>query len=764
MSIGVTLSSADNFIDAVCFNPICFVDLTSVDIGNRDSVEVEAIRRSIRDDRIYRFTMSTNSPMFDSARNLIAWSSSGNPSGVPVPVWNSSDNVVEVYKLPPGLRWPTMYCSKQPLEDYVFPEFIIRRMDVLHRHRVNATMNRLWYRPDGDNSSSDTRIVWAGSPGCGKTVAVNEIVLDCILKLHNLGLAENQAKLWQFFIRNGLSLSKYYYDVNSNRVSHKLYSFPNSNSLLIYLRDFYKNNKNSFVIFEMDENEVLCPYIEMPFLLSLSCRGLDQSIKWILKSPHVIYLYNPMVEFEFKFFLDVCFAFCDIKDEKEKKTQKENDLSFKDEYLHRFHAQGGILRKIFANSFIDPVTIVFKDGVSSKSEALTALAKCSPTDLNTTVNLLVGAEFNFSTSFEDANYRDFRDFSYKLGSGSRFFPPASILYEYLHMTVNWRINILSDHIALSVGNYVTFPVDLISQSSNALFQIQERTCLYGGILRKPNIVYKMPNNFYMASWTFYECNPDVFENATKLQKKKKKLRVHTSIYYAQAIKDEERTSLIEKLPMTSSICYFSVQYLKRSFQELSSTYVYTCDMHNGPVFDYLTVDPLQKQLFLFQATLLDPQKHPVKISAFIEFLSSLHLNMATSIDAIYFFMIISAHDTLGSQHFFSFELAGLKLNACYLQTYSSVAGLSALKKVVILNPGCERYSVSMMADDEIRNLNKEELAILRTIGGCFQDKKIHKTVLPSALYQDLFGFLGFSSKIKPYICRAAFLGTNVSGA
>ena len=73
-------------------------------------------------------------------------------------------------------------------------------------------------------------------------------------------------------------------------------------------------------------------------------------------------------------------------------------------------------------------------------------------------------------------------------------------------------------------------------------------------------------------------------------------------------------------------------------------------------FDYLTADPLQKQLFLFHATLLDPQRHPIKISVFIELLSNLNLNVATSNIEFIFFMIISAHDSIKSQHFCSFEI------------------------------------------------------------------------------------------------------------
>ena len=200
------------------------------------------------------------------------------------------------------------------------------------------------------------------------------------------------------------------------------------------------------------------------------------------------------------------------------------------------------MRNILANTFKDPVPILFSGTVSSQSEALVALVKCTPFNLNSTVNLLVVAEFNLPTSFEENEYYvDFRNFC--LDVGSRFFPPSSIPYEYFHWPVNWRIKILSDHIALSISKSVTCPVDLKTQSSYALFQIQERTSLYGGILRKPNVFYKLPDNFYMTLWTFYECSPDVFEEATKHQKNTKKLTKSSYLHLlcSKAIHREERT-------------------------------------------------------------------------------------------------------------------------------------------------------------------------------------------------------------------------------
>ena len=93
-------------------------------------------------------------------------------------------------------------CVKQEaaIDDFIFPEFIIRRMNSLHRHRVNATLKRLWYRPVDPKINSGEKVVWAGSPGCGKSIAVSEIVLECILKLQEVGNVDNQSK-WPFFLK-----------------------------------------------------------------------------------------------------------------------------------------------------------------------------------------------------------------------------------------------------------------------------------------------------------------------------------------------------------------------------------------------------------------------------------------------------------------------------------------------------------------------------------------------------------------------------------
>ena len=75
-------------------------------------------------------------------------------------------------------------------------------MKNLHRHRVLATTNRLWYQPEELNLGSDEKVVWAlVSPGCGRTMAVNEIIVECVFKLNEIGKKNKNTKN-QFFFRN----------------------------------------------------------------------------------------------------------------------------------------------------------------------------------------------------------------------------------------------------------------------------------------------------------------------------------------------------------------------------------------------------------------------------------------------------------------------------------------------------------------------------------------------------------------------------------
>jgi hypothetical protein len=724
-----------NFINVALQNPIDIIDLSDVSFenpsnSNEPSMRILEIKKSLSDDRIYKFVMSTNSSKFELLNKSFEWT--------------AVESAVEVYKLPTDLFWPTMYCTKQSTSnDFFCPEFIIRRMNHMHRHRVNATLNRLWYRPN-DYSHLRTMIMWVGSPGSGKSVAVSEIILECILKLDKIGKAKNGTN-WQFFFRINKSIIKFYYNSEINRVSQKLYNFSSVDLMLFHLQGEYVSNMNSFVIYELNEDEN-CPIIDMPFLLSTSCRDLDQNFKHIEKSVHTKYLYDPLIDFEFKFFLDVCFAFGRLE-----------NVHPKAEYIRRFNLQGGILRKLLSPHFVEPVKLVFSSN-DNHIIALKEMAKCSPKNINSTVNSIVGVFFNFSISLESDTYILFKN---EIKQPFHFLP-ESIPFEFYHLSENWMVSILSEHIALAISNMVSFPTNLEETSSLALFQIQELMSIYGGILKVPNESYSLSEGFKMSSWSFYKCCSEVYHSAiTNHKSSSKSLKKHPNLSFAKPIEFNVVKSLIGLLPNTNKIWRFYGQYLKIPFQQLSTSYVYKSSVHNGPVFDALAANPADKQLFLFQMTLNDLLLHPVKICAFIDVLSCLRLN-PSDVEEIYFFMIISAHDNIDKQHFFQFELEKLKFNACFFKEYTSKDGLSALKTVISMNSDGQKYKSDLIGDVEAKKMTVNQMNILKTIGGIYHNDSFYNIRLSSELYNKLFLFLEFAEKIHSYICRSQFMQSSVS--
>ncbi len=80
-----------------------------------------------------------------------------------------------------------------------------------------------------------------------------------------------------------------------------------------------------------------------------------------------------------------------------------------------------------------------------------------------------------------------------------------------------------------------------------------------------------------------------------------------------------------------------------------------------------------------------------------------------------------------------------------------------------MDPRCVRISSVEMTEGEKKQITRKEMAILNTIESFKRDKSIWKFGLPQQLFDNLFTFLSFASKIRPYVCRAAFMNADVSG-
>ena len=116
------------FLDVILNDKISVVDISNVDFDDIESVN--EIKKLVNGQRAYKFIKSMDS--LDSDAKAFADSIE----------WDNVANAVEIYMLPKGFIWPTMICDKQ---NFIrFPEFVIRRMNNLHRYRVSTTLERLW--------------------------------------------------------------------------------------------------------------------------------------------------------------------------------------------------------------------------------------------------------------------------------------------------------------------------------------------------------------------------------------------------------------------------------------------------------------------------------------------------------------------------------------------------------------------------------------------------------------------------------------------
>ena len=117
-------------------------------------------------------------------------------------------------------------------------------------------------------------------------------------------------------------------------------------------------------------------------------------------------------------------------------------------------------------------------------------------------------------------------------------------------------------------------------------------------------------------------------------------------------------------------------------------------------------------------------------------------------------MIISVHHRIETQHFFSFSLDGVHLNACYLEDFASDVGQTLLKKVLRV-----KKSENDLSPHEVRSYSKQETNLLKK-WRLFGDGTQSNYYLEQENYNEILKFLQVASKIRPYICRAAFMASD----
>ncbi len=493
--------------------------------------------------------------------------------------------------------------------------------------------------------------------------------MESILKLHNMGTSEDLP--WQFFFRNGNYLTRYFFNREKFAVDFDVRYFSALTDLFAFIRYEYEICPTSFIIYEMEENEIM-KNIEMPCLLSTSCRELDKALKVVKKGSNKFYfLYDPLEFLEFEHLIKVCCSFQGL------------DNSYADSMIRRNKEFGGLLRPTFQTDF----TSIFATTETFDAAKAEALKVCTPFNVHSDVNALVGIKFNLGLERNDS------------------------LWDVYHDRNNWQVKFLTLEIAVEVGKKLkVLPSNI---SPEYMYQIQEAANLFGGPLRKTDATLSLPDNYYIEKWAFYDCS--TFSNPDR----------KCSLAECASLNSTKKANLIKLLPQTSSISIFKGQILMRPFSELSTKYVYRSSVHNGILFDCMTADPKNRRLFLFQSTTSDPLAHGCGITGFLSAMNGLQVK-PDELQEIYYYMLASAHKPSDTQHFFYFHLSKrVSLHCCFLSKYVSEHKF-LMEKVFIIS---DKRSPPEFSAFEVSQLNDERRKVLQTIPECYEaGRNVKKSV------------------------------------
>ncbi len=518
---------------------------------------------------------------------------------------------------------------------------------------------------------------------------MNEILVESLLKLQKIGTESIKSKgpptEWEFFFRNELSLFRFFFDSERGEVDFKILKFRSVSDIHQFLDAEYARNRSRFVLYEMDETQIFMG-LEMPFLLSTSCRDLPQTLKTVFKDECCrFYLYDPLEQPEFEYFARICLA-CERSEDPKDEFDKLLNISKSFGYLLRPTFSCGQLA-----SSIDNMQAIAKD-------QLLALSNWSPLNISQSVNTLVGAKFNLS--------KEFRELLNLYGADK-----DTRCLDFYHHPDNWRLEFLTYEIACKVGQKITMlPEDMSHQEY--LFQIQEAANIFGGSLRKPIETMALPSPFKIENWTFYVCNSSLYKSSFDNK---------IPLIDCKKLEDSYKTELISKFPETSYIRKFQGTSLKAPFSSLSSEYLYKSSFHNGVLYDAMSADPVNKRLFFFQSTTNDPLTHGCTISAFLTVMDGLSLTPG-AVDEVYYYMLTSAHVRPEVQHLFYFELTSLvAFHCCHLSDYAKMKDL-LLNKIFVKGGKQTNITRIKMSKQELDELGEKVQPILRTIRCCYESE------------------------------------------
>ena len=500
---------------------------------------------------------------------------------------NTSDNIVRrVYRkhteghmdfridalvLPVGMIWPSFLASKQC--GSCFKNVYLQRQTTVDINRRTSSLDILRRRG---------KVIWAGSPGIGKSSDINFIFVEL---LSHLGEHD-----WPSMVlfRNGASL--YTFTASGVTLARFIYSELEEYSL------FYENT-DSVLILELLESES-DPVINMPFILAVSACNLMSKIKTIDQAgDHEFMLVTPP-ELE-----EVCLmaeAVMDTCPEGEVFTGLSKAEAVK-EVRDRALLIGSIPRYLFGT-----YETFFKQLVRLKTLASEVLSH----DLQelTFENIPPSAQYFVAPFFRYGVTDPCVPTSYSDAARNAIATlPEEDLNEIKsqNFLLNYEFRYLSEYAKTIHCSILREHQDilLIKSMQGFAHQLSEAIIKFGGILNESPFE-NIDDSFKSNNWEWHQ---DVGHG--KILSKKSLLN----------------TNQIPVLPRCSAEILFGGMYYEGDVRALNSNRLYRGTFHNLALYEYFTVDHTKRIIYLYQVTSEDLSDHPFAISTIDTVMTKLRL-------------------------------------------------------------------------------------------------------------------------------------------
>eukprot|EP01031_Cornospumella_fuschlensis_P034004 gene34004-41149_t len=476
-----------------------------------------------------------------------------------------------------GLTWPLFSVGDIKQDEALGMSMLFDRCGRADIGRREHTLQEL-------DRGSDT--AWVGLPGIGKSVASQSVLMGAIRKL-----GRGPSDVPMVFFRASDSLFLIYLDEEGKVVVKCRQGGVDLRTLGTITGSVAspfkeKGFKRPVLILELDEdeNDPKCP---IPFHVSAPSRQADQTLKTIFKALAPFYLVQPWFEEE----LQMMYWLLDWSGSLAGKPHVHD-------WYDKFLLYGGVPRFIFRSDDKDPV--------DAKGFLQKGISDLNPYDLGqnamrfvapvirpgVTVPLLNIKLKNFTSTLLDASSSSGRETpDSDSDSGSQ---------EEDADTDTWKFSFLNFKTARIMEMAVKLPAQLEAFRCFGLeYQYNEGLVLYGGVLKKPISLYKLPVSLQAPSWQWHAAGEIAPLSASDVQE------------------------LLSSMPNTSRLYSFASQVYVCPVRSLDESRTYRSSLVKGWLYDFMTVNHTLKIVYFWQVSTDTPRKHAVTLNALEQVLKGL---------------------------------------------------------------------------------------------------------------------------------------------